>query len=252
MSWDPHQYLKFADHRLRPGLDLLARIPDSSPRRIIDLGCGTGTLTAMLADRWPSADITGFDSAPQMLEEARHLDAPIHWVEGDIQTWQPEAPLDLIFSNATLHWVGDHHALFPRLVAALAPGGILAVQMPRNFDAPSHALIGTVAAEGPWTGSIVTPTAPVRPPPVYYDLLSGLTRSLDIWESEYLQVLEGDDPVLEFVGGTWLRPILASIEQQHRAAFRSAYAAALRTAYPRRADGHTLFPFRRLFIVAQR
>ena len=251
MSWDPNQYLRFADHRLRPGMDLLARIPDITPRRIADLGCGTGSLTAALADRWPSAEIVGVDSAPQMLKEARRLDRPIRWVEGDIRTWQPEAPLDLIFSNATLHWVGDHHGLLPRLVAALAPSGILAVQMPRNFDAPSHALIRTVAAVGPWAGSIVTPTAPVLTPQDYYDLLADRTRSPDIWESEYLQVLEGDDPVLEFVGGTWLRPILASIEPQHRAAFRGAYAAALRKAYPPRADGKTLFPFRRLFIVAQ-
>ena len=252
MSWDPHQYMKFADHRLRPGIDLLSRIPDTSPRRVIDLGCGTGSLTAMLANRWPCAEVVGLDSAPQMLEKARHLDTAIRWIAGGIDTWRPEAPSDLIFSNATLHWVGNHHALFPRPVAALTPGGILAVQVPRNFDAPSHALIGTVAAQGPWAGSIVTPTAPVQTPQAYYDLLAGRTRSLDIWESEYLQVLEGEDPVLEFVGGTWLRPILDSIVPQHRAAFRAAYAAALRAAYPMRTDGKTLFPFRRLFIVARR
>ena len=252
MTWDPAQYLKFAGPRLRPGLDLLARIPEIDARRVVDLGCGTGALTALLAGRWPVAEVTGVDNAPEMLTRARGDHPGLTWVDGDIAAWRPQTPVDVLYANAVLHWLDDHNELMPRLLDHLAPGGVLAVQMPRNFAAPSHALMHAVAQEGPWAGRIALRREPVLPPEAYYDILAPHAATLEIWESEYLQVLEGEDPVLEFVRSTGLRPVLEALEGAEREAYLEDYRARLREAYPRRPDGRTLFPFRRLFIVAQR
>jgi trans-aconitate 2-methyltransferase len=165
----------------------------------------------------------------------------------------PAAGYDLLYSNAALHWLPDHAALLPRLLAALPPGGVLAAQMPRNFDAPSHALLRAVADEGPWAPRLAGALrAPVAAPDWYYDLLAPQTASLDIWESEYLHVLDGDDPVLDWTRATALRPVIAALDPAEQAAFEADYARRLRAAYPRRPDGRTLFPFRRLFLVATR
>lgn len=250
MVWDPGLYEKYAGPRLRPGLDLIARIALAAPRRIADLGCGPGRLTACLAERWPEAEITGTDSSPDMLAKAREAYPALSWAEGDIANWSPEVPPELIFSNAALHWLGGHAALLPRLLGALAPGGVLAVQMPRNFDAPSHTLIRDVINQGSWSCALPLPGEPVAPPAAYYDILTPHAASLGIWESVYLQVLEGDDPVLEYVRSTALRPVIEALAGEELDAFIADYRGRLRTAYPRRGDGVTLFPFRRLFIVA--
>jgi trans-aconitate 2-methyltransferase len=250
MVWDPGLYEKYAAPRLRPGLDLMARIRVPEPRQITDLGCGPGRLTARLAERWPAARITGIDSSPDMLAKARE-DYPEHsWAEDDIASWSPDEPPDLIFSNAALHWLGDHARLLPRLLSALAPGGVLAVQMPRNFDAPSHTLISDVIRQRQWSRPLPPPGQPVAPPAAYYDILAPHAASLEIWESTYLQVLEGEDPVLEFVRATALRPVIEALAGAELDSFIADYRGRLRAAYPRRADGITLFPFRRLFIVA--
>lgn len=250
MVWDPGLYEKYAGPRLRPGLDLIARIDAAEPRRITDLGCGTGRLTACLATRWPGARITGLDSSPDMLAKAR-ADYPEHsWAQGDIADWSPDEPPDLIFSNAALHWLGDHAALLPRLLNALAPGGVLAVQMPRNFDAPSHRLLADVIRDGEWSRAVPLPGEPVAPASAYHDILSPHAASLEIWESIYLQVLEGEDPVLEFVRATALRPVIEALAGEELEEFIAEYRERLRAAYPRRGDGMTLFPFRRLFFVA--
>ncbi len=253
--WDPGLYGKYAGLRLRPGLDLIARIRISKPRRITDLGCGPGRLTACLAERWTGARITGIDSSPDMLAKARGdypaLSWPaLSWAEGDIARWSPDEPPDLIFSNAALHWLWDHARLLPRLLCALAPGGVMAVQMPRNFDAPSHRLIADVIREGSWSRALPLPGEPVAPPATYYDILTPHAASLEIWESTYLQVFEGEDPVLEFVRATALRPAIEALAGEERDTFIGDYRQRLRAAYPRRADGVTLFPFRRLFIIA--
>jgi len=257
--WDPALYGRFAAERERPALDLIGRIPLSSPASIVDLGCGPGNVTLRLARRWPDARITGVDNAPQMLAEARRLQAPggchsgLYWVEADIAVWTPDPAPDLVFSNAALQWLGGHATLFPRLFSAVAPGGILAVQMPANQTAPSHRLMADCARAGPWADRLVPLLRPdpVAPAAFYYDLLAPRAAGIDIWETEYLQVLEGEDPVVSFVCGTGLKPLCDALAEPERGAFLALYAERIWAAYPRRADGRTLFPFRRLFIVAR-
>jgi trans-aconitate 2-methyltransferase len=254
LTWDPARYLTFGDQRARPALDLLARVPLANAARVADLGCGPGNSTTLLAERWPDAAIIGVDSSPEMLAKARATGVRATWVEADIGAWTPDRPLDLIYSNAALHWLGDHALLLPRLMGQLRAEGVLAVQMPRNFAAPSHTLLRETAANGPWAGHLagILDERPVAAPEWYYDLLAPLTRELDIWETEYLHVLAGDDPVLNWSRGTALRPIMRALDAGQFAAFEAAYAGRLRAAYPKRADGRTPFPFRRVFIVAQR
>lgn len=252
-NWDPSQYLKFADHRLRPALDLLARIPGEAHRTIWDLGCGAGNVTRFLKDRWPKAHVTGVDSSREMLAQAGAVDG-ISWVEADVARWSAPQPADLIFSNAALHWIDDHARLFGHLIRQVARGGALAVQMPRNFEAPSHALLYETAARGPWAAALAPylRTSPVAGPEVYYDLLMPHATHIDIWETEYLHVLQGENAVLEWTKGSAVRPLLDRIDAAQRPDFLAAYAGLLRDAYPRRGDGMTLFPFRRVFIVARR
>jgi trans-aconitate 2-methyltransferase len=200
-----------------------------------------------------------------MLAEAAKTPSSIAWINADIATWQASVPAALIFSNATLQWLTGHERLFPRLIAMLAPGGVLAVQMPRNFDNPSQTLLRDTAASGPWEKALAPLFAPdsaipsmLRPDPVrvpdfYYDLLAPLAKGgIDLWETEYVHQLRGDNAVLEWMRGTTLRPILDVLGDDMRAAFLDAYAAKLAAAFPRRNDGKTLLKFRRLFLVAQR
>jgi trans-aconitate 2-methyltransferase len=252
VPWDPTQYSRFGDDRLQPAIDLLARIEADEPATVYDLGAGTGNVTRLLRERWPGAHVTGVDRSPEMLAEARAAEPTIGWQLADLASWTPPRPADVVYSNAALHWVDDHGRLFPALLGALAPGGTLAVQMPHNFSAPSHTLIADVARGGPWRAKLepLLRSAPVADPASYYDLLAPLASSLNIWETEYLHVLTGADPVKEWVKGTWLRPLLDRLDDAERPAFEQRYAQMLRAAYPPRADGRTLFPFRRLFIVA--
>jgi trans-aconitate 2-methyltransferase len=252
MSWNPERYLAFGDHRTRPAVDLLARVPLEAPARVVDLGCGPGNSTALLCARWPAAEVTGVDNSAEMLARAQGSGLRARWLEADIAGWRAADGCDLIYSNAALQWLPDHATLLPRLVGQLAAGGVLAVQMPRNFAAPSHALLGAVASEGAWAERLAPRLlSAVATPEWYYDLLAPLGAALDIWESEYLQVLDGPDPVLEWTRSTALRPVIAALDAHERARFEEDYAARLRAAYPRRPDGRTLFPFRRLFIVAR-
>ena len=255
VQWDPAVYTRFGSERMRPGLDLMARIPPSHTARsdrgrAVDLGCGTGDLTRALAERLPNWDITGLDSSPEMLAKAEAGGGRINWVCRDVQDWSDAAGVDVIYSNACLHWVGSHAQVVPDLVRQLRPGGVLAVQMPANFAEPSHQLLAELAATGPWRLRPTVRTDPVAPPSAYWRWLAPLCRELDIWTTAYLHVLDGDDPVLKWIEGTWLRPVLAALGPEERDDFRARYAAMLRDAYPAEADGKTLFPFRRLFIVA--
>lgn len=259
-TWDPAQYGIFADHRLRPALELLGRVPLADPALIYDLGCGTGGVTQLIAERWPEAETIGVDNSPQMLEQASALSDGIEWVEADIATWEPEETPDLIYSNATLQWLDDHDTLIPRLFDLLAPGGCLAVQMPLSWDLPSHRLMRETLAHGGPDGEPIGPAGLrqaldhvwVADAAHYFDLLSALAESLDIWETEYLQVLDGQHPVLDWVSGTGLRPVLNGLDDADRELFLERYSAALLEAYPRRRNGQTLYPFRRLFMVATR
>jgi trans-aconitate 2-methyltransferase len=256
IGWDPAKYLEFAGPRLRPALDLVAQVPLAAPTEVYDLGCGTGSATRLLAQRWPSAAVTGVDSSAAMLAAARETAAgpAIRWVQADLEEWRPPRPAELIFSNAALHWLPDHATLFPRLVEALAPGGVLAVQMPRNHDAPSHTEMAAAARTGPWAARLapLLREHPVAPPAAYHDWLAAVVARLDIWETEYLHVLEGDHPVVEWTRGSALKPLLDALAADERTAFLADYTARIARAYPRRPDGRTLFPFRRLFLVAVR
>jgi trans-aconitate 2-methyltransferase len=257
-SWDPNRYAAFSDHRLRPALELLERVPLAAPQVIYDLGCGTGEITRLMAERWPDAAIIGVDNSPEMLAKARSQPSSVTWIEADIADWRPDATPDLIYSNATLQWLDDHDALFPRLVGLLAPGGCLAAQMPQSWPLPSHRLMRETLAHGGPNGTPIGPPALrqaldhvwVADASHYFDLLSPLSQSIDIWETEYLQILTGENPVLEWVSGTGLRPVLNGLAPEDRAAFLSSYSVRLLDAYPRRANGQTLYPFRRLFIIA--
>lgn len=252
-TWDPAQYLRWSDHRLRPAVDLLQRVPVADPAHVVDLGCGTGNVTALLRARWPAARVTGVDASPAMLERARASDPSVEWREADVATWAPAAPVDVLFSNATLHWIDDHVALFPRLLGRVTPGGALAVQMPRNFGEPSHTSIYELARESRWRErleKLIRPE-PTKPPEYYWDLLRPRASALDVWETIYTQALTGEHPVADFVKGSWLKPFLDALNTGERGAFEQAYRERVARAYPPRADGTTLFPFRRLFIVAR-
>jgi trans-aconitate 2-methyltransferase len=257
-TWDPGQYLRFADHRLRPSLDLLARVPLRTPGVVYDIGCGAGEQARMMADQWPDATVYGVDSSSEMLEKSAATPSRVTWQQADVRSWQPATPPDLIYSNAAFQWVDGHAKLFPRLVGTLAPGGCLAVQMPLSWSSPSHTIMRQTLEDGgpggtPLGNDALRATVGrkwVDDADEYYDLLTPHTASLDIWETEYLQELSGPDPVLEWVKGTGLRPILNGLSDAERAVYLEEYARRLRAAYPERPNGRTLYPFRRLFIVA--
>lgn len=253
-DWDPALYRRFAGDRQRPALDLLARVPLDKPKRIVDLGCGNGASTAILLARWPNASHLGLDGSPAMLAEARKTLPSATFAEGDLQSWVASERFDLVFSNAALQWTDGHERLLPRLMGSVAPGGALAVQMPRNFDAPSHRLMAETARGGPWRDKLVAVAAarvePVASPETYARLLSPLAARLDIWETTYLMRLAGENPVVEWTRATGLRPFLDALEGAERDAFLAEYSRRIAAAYPREADGTTLFPFRRIFIVA--
>ena len=251
-TWNPAQYLRFGNERLQPAVDLIARIPLGSPRVIYDLGCGTGTGTVMLKERWPAAQVTGVDSSDSMLERTRNAEADVNWQQDDLNTWKPRAIADLLFSNAALHWLDDHEILFPRLLNCLEPGGVLAVQLPNNFSAPSHTLIAETMRSGPWRERLEPHLRehPVLDLSAYYDLLSPISAKLDLWETTYYHILSGADPVVEWTKGSILTPVLGLLDEPERENFLTQYRTGASRAYPPGADGKTVLPFRRMFIMA--
>ena len=256
-AWDPARYLRFAGERARPFADLVARVDAESPETVVDLGCGEGALTASLAQRWPGARVTGVDSSAAMLAAAAAHAVPgrVEFAAGDVRDWQPDGPVDVVVSNAVLHWVTGHDAVLTRCAGWLRPGGWLAVQVPGNFRAPTHALLAELCLSPRWA-SLLAAAAPrpdtVLEPAGYLDVLTAAGLSSDVWETTYLHVLSGSDPVLGWVRSTVLRPVLALLPDDEAAAFTAEYAAALRAAYPTRPDGTTLLPFRRVFAVGSR
>lgn len=253
MGWEPDRYLQFSDERLQPAIDLLNRISLAQSERIVDLGCGAGNVTRLLTQRWPEADITGLDSSPEMLDRARRVLPTARFELSGVEHWEPDGPPDLLFSNAALHWVGDHSSLFPRLLDSLSPGGVLAVQMPGNFEAPSHRLIRELAASPAWTGKLGPGRmGAVLPMADYQHILAPRCTRLSLWETTYWQSMSGPAPVLDWLRGTTLIPYLAPLDDVTRAAFLAELGASLAAAYPADATGTTLFPFRRIFILAQR
>jgi trans-aconitate 2-methyltransferase len=252
-EWDPTTYLRFADERARPFLDLLARVGAREPRRVVDLGCGPGNLTTLLAERWPDAEVTGIDSSPAMIERARAATGShVAFTVGDLREWRPEAPVDVLVSNATLQWVPGHRGLLPGLVGCVRPGGWFAFQVPGNFDEPSHVLLRETAARAPYgahTSGLEQPAA--AGPEDYLADLTALGCRVDAWETTYLHVLQGPDPVFHWISATGARPVLAALPGGLREEFEREYKARLATAYPARTFG-TVLPFRRVFVVARR
>lgn len=252
MVWNPAVYMAFGDERTRPAVELLARVRCENPARVIDLGCGPGNSTAVVAARWPNAQLEGLDSSPDMLVRARQSGLHAEWIEADLAVWSARGQYSVIFSNATLQWLGDHRELIRRLMGFIEPGGTFAFQVPHNMDAPSHVLMRQAAAAGPWASRLagVREVAVLRPAD-YFEIFASCGAQTDIWETEYLHVLEGDDAVYKWVSATGLRPFVQALAGDERDAFVADYKRRLNRAYPRQEDGKTLFPFKRLFAVAQ-
>jgi trans-aconitate 2-methyltransferase len=253
MPWDPGQYLRFGSERLRPALDLLGRIPLEAPEAVVDLGCGPGQVTRLLQARWPLAQVTGVDGSSEMLARVAEEAPDLAWQQADLAEWYPEQPVDLIYANASLHWLDGHDALFPRLMASLKPGGCLAVQMPRNHDRSSHRAAFEVAGLEPWRARLEPQLRrqPVSEPEAYLGWLRPFAEQVDLWQTDYLHLLEGADPVAAWTGGSMLVPLMEALEEDERDAFLAAYRRRLRESYPPDAEGRTPFWFRRLFIVAR-
>lgn len=254
-SWDPDVYALYRRYRERPALDLLTAIPrDLEPREIWDLGCGLGEQAALLAARHPAARVRGMDSSPEMLARAKTLPTRVEWVLGDIASFAPDVPADLIFSNAALQWVDDHATLIPRLAATLATGGVLAVQMPVADGLGWRGTLTDIAADGPWAARLtgVEGVRHANAPEDYYAWLAPTCPELDIWTTTYLHALHGQDPIVDWTMGTTLRPYLDALADDEKKPFLDAWRARLALDYPRREDGVTLFPFKRLFIVARK
>jgi trans-aconitate 2-methyltransferase len=253
MAWDPKTYLVFGEERTRPAHELLARVPTEHPKRVVDLGCGPGNSTALLAARWPDADLEGVDNSPEMLSDARKHAFRARWTEADVSTWNPAAPYDVIFSNATLQWLPDHKRLLPQIISHAAKDGVFAFQVPRNFTDPCHTLIHDVARDPRWANKLagVRDWWNVLEPEAYFDILEPHARSIDIWETRYVQVLQGEDAVFRWMSGTGLRPFANALEGQEREDFLEEYRVRVGAAYPRRKSGVTLYPFQRLFCIAR-
>ena len=252
VRWDPVQYGRYSDQRGRPFFELTARIAADAPRTVVDLGCGPGELTVALARRWPEALVRGIDSSPQMIMQAP-ADGAVRFSVGKAQELSV-AGVDVLVSNAALQWVPEHRELLTRWAGELAPAGWLAFQVPANFNAPSHVLMRELAGSERWRDrlhGVLRGGESTDPPLAYLELLSDCGMDVDAWQTEYVHVLDGVDPVLEWVRGTGLRPVLGALSPDDAERFSTEYAAALREAYPRRAYG-TAFPFQRTFVVAQR
>ncbi len=249
---DPAQYARFSEERSRPFHTLLSRVPEGDFKQIVDLGSGTGELTKSLAERWAGSRVLGIDNSPEMVEQAKKSTQAgrLEFQFSDINDYDESA--DLIFSNAALQWLDNHESLFPKLASLVRPGGVLAVQMPSSFDQPSHVLLEQTARSGPWAHKLADwRKLQVERLHWYLEMLMGVGLQVDAWEIDYLFVLQGSDPVLEWVKGTSMQPILALLDEAEQAEFSKVYGAALRDAYPPTADG-TVYPFKRIFFVASR
>lgn len=252
-AWDPSQYARYSDERSRPFFDLTGRIRFEQPESVVDLGCGSGELTATLADRWPGARVEGIDSSPAMLEKAATYSDRVRFSQANISAWEPSSPIDVLVSNAALQWVDGHIDLLPRFVRAINPGGVLAFQVPGNFECPSHVLLRELRQSPRWKPSLGHDAVRLgsHDPEDYLDALAGAGCEVDAWETTYLHVLKGPDAVLEWVKGTALRPVLDLLDEEQTPEFLAEYGSLLRDAYPQR-DYGTVFPFRRIFVVAHR
>lgn len=253
MFWDPETYLRFSDERTRPARDLLSRIAGLEAKRVLDVGCGPGNSTALLAERWPGASVTGIDSSPEMLARARETRRDVAWLEmdaaGDLSGL---GVFDVVFSNAVIQWLPDHAALLPRLFSLVAPGGVLAVQAPNNGDSPVHMAVLGIVSGPAWRDRLSTARKQIHdPPPALYDIMSPLTPRLDLWECVYHHVMDAPEDILDWQRGTNLRQYLSQLpDDAAREELLDEIGAGIEHLYPRQADGKILYPFKRVFFTA--
>ena len=252
-DWNPALYTRFEDERTRPADELLARVPLDAPQNVVDLGCGPGNSTELLVKRFPTARIVGTDSSQAMLATARQRLPQLSFEQGDIAQWAPAEPVDLAYANAALQWVGDHPRLLPRLLSALAPGGVLAVQMPDNLGEPSHTLMRDTAAAllGTPADDAGKHRARILPAQQYYDLLT-LQADVDLWRTTYYHHMDDAAAIVQWLSATGLKPYLDPLTPDLQARFLADYQRRIEQAYPLRTDGKRLLAFPRLFIVARR
>lgn len=253
-AWSPGQYLKFEDERTRPAAELLARVPLERPKRVLDVGCGPGNSTELLAARFPQAEIVGLDSSPEMIATARKRLPSAEFIVADIHDYAPKTPFDLIFANAVFQWVPDHLDVVARLFATCPPGGAIALQVPDNLNEPTHMLMAAVARGGPWKEKFAKPIprGPIPPPSAWYDRLGPLASSVDVWHTVYHHVLAEPAAIVEWVKGTGLRPWLDRLDEAERDAYLAAYTERIAESYPPLCDGKVMLRFPRLFVVAVR
>jgi trans-aconitate 2-methyltransferase len=252
-DWSPASYLKFEDERTRPASDLLAQVRSDGVRKIVDVGCGPGNSTELLAARYPQAEIVGLDNSPAMLEEARRRLPEVRFESANADVWLPDGDVDLVFANAVYQWIPRHLELLPRILAALPAGATLAVQMPDNLAEPSHQLMREAANAGPWSGRLTgAARAPLPPARTYYEALRPKAARLDIWRTTYHHVLRNAEAIVDFVRSTGLRPFVDPLSESERKEFLAMYTARIAAAYPSLADGTVLLAFPRLFLIAER
>jgi len=256
MSWSAKQYAAFEDERTRPARDLLAAVPTIDARAAADIGCGPGNSTALLAERFRGAVVTGIDSSPDMVEAARKRLPQIHFEVAGIEGWNAPERFDVILANAVLQWVPDHAALLPALVDKLKVGGALAIQMPDNLDSPAHRLMREIAADGPWAAKLSAAAAArtaLAEAQWYYAVLRSICTRVDVWRTTYYHALSGGpSAIVEWFKGSGLRPFLDPLDDGERVEYLDRYTAAAAQAYPPLSDGTVLLPFPRLFMVAVR
>ena len=254
-SWDAELYLRFANERTQPSIDLAARIAVPHPSRIADLGCGPGNSTEILKRKWPAAVVVGVDNSPEMIAAASKSYPEGEWVMADLATWKAQTPFDVVFANAALHWVPDHARLLPHLFAQLAPGGALAVQIPAHDRSVLHRQIRAVAEDPEWDHLLEAPrrAMPRHSPSFYYDVLQPLASRVEIWETKYHHIMENHSGLLEWFRGTGLRPYLKALESDfQRERFEAMLLERFVRLYPQQKDGRVLFPFPRIFFIAYR
>jgi trans-aconitate 2-methyltransferase len=254
-DWNPALYKQFESERTRPARDLLANVPLAEAAHVVDLGCGPGNSTELLRQRFPEASILGTDSSEAMLGSARQRLPDCRFEQSDVSEWQPAVPPDLIFANAVFQWLPNHERLLPRLMSTLAPGGVLALQVPDNLDEPSHRLMRDVATEGPWADSIGDVSrlrAALLSPSEYYDLIARSGAQVEIWRTTYQHPMNSPAAIVDWLKATGLRPFLDPLSDQQRDEFLIEYQARVARAYPAQVDGRSLLAFPRLFLVARR